>query len=211
MMADGDTVELPLFPLGLVLLPGEMLPLHIFEERYKHLIAECRASGDPFGVVLAGSEGMTATGCAARVVGVLQEFADGRSNIVVQGGERFRVVDLHPPEQPDLLPLRATVAYFEDEGGEERPELEREAEQLFARTVEILESEPPEPEAGGLPTSYAIARALELELPVKQRLLQLQDEGRRLELVVEYLRTLLPRLEVWRSRKDAIRGNGKAT
>jgi Lon protease-like protein len=154
---------------------------------------------------------MAVTGCAARVTGVLEEFDDGRSNIVVRGGERFRVLEVLGSEDPQDEALRAQVVYVADDSVQAPAELLREVEQLFARAVELMETEVAEEVPEGIPRSYAIAGILDLELPTKQRLLQLLDEGARLGLVVEYLRGLVPRLEVWRSRKDAIKGNGKAT
>ena len=86
--------ELGLFPLGVVLLPTERVPLHVFEPRYKELIGECLDSGGEFGLVLADDDGLRAVGTRAAVTDVLHRFPDGRMNVVVEGGERFRVVRL---------------------------------------------------------------------------------------------------------------------
>ena len=83
--------EIGLFPLGIVLLPSEQVPLHIFEPRYKELIAECREQDQEFGLIYADEAGAREIGTRARVVDVLEEFEDGRLNIVVEGGARFRV------------------------------------------------------------------------------------------------------------------------
>jgi Lon protease-like protein len=86
--------ELGLFPLGIVLLPTEQLPLHIFEERYKELIGECLEDDGEFGLVYADDEGLRDLGTRARVAEVLTRFEDGRLNILVEGGERFRLTEL---------------------------------------------------------------------------------------------------------------------
>ena len=86
--------ELGLFPLGIVLLPTEHLPLHIFEERYKELIGECLEGEGEFGLVYADDDGLRDVGTRARVIEVLTEFEDGRLNILVEGGERFRLTEL---------------------------------------------------------------------------------------------------------------------
>ena len=86
--------ELGLFPLGIVLLPTEQLPLHIFEERYKELIGECLEEDGEFGLVYADDDGLRDLGTRARVVEVLTRFEDGRLNILVEGGERFRLAEL---------------------------------------------------------------------------------------------------------------------
>ena len=86
--------EIGLFPLGLVLLPTEQVPLHIFEPRYRELIAECLEADQPFGLVYADDDGLRRTGTLASVVEVTERFDDGRLNIVVEGGDRFRLVEL---------------------------------------------------------------------------------------------------------------------
>ena len=91
---DADGVELPIFELPLVLLPGELLPLHIFEERYKRMIAHCVDDGEPFGIVFRDDEGgARRVGCEARVTEVTERFDDGRLNILVTGERPFRVLD----------------------------------------------------------------------------------------------------------------------
>ena len=86
--------EIGLFPLPLVLLPTEQVPLHIFEERYKELIGECLEDDDEFGLVYADDDGVREIGTRAGVVEVLTEFDDGRLNILVEGRERFRMVEV---------------------------------------------------------------------------------------------------------------------
>src|SRR6266545_896059 len=87
--------EIGLFPLGVVLLPTERIPLHIFEPRYRELIGECLESGREFGLVLADDDGVRDVGTRAAVTEVLERFDDGRLNIVVEGRERFRVVEVN--------------------------------------------------------------------------------------------------------------------
>ena len=87
-------MEIGLFPLGIVLLPTEQVPLHIFEPRYRELIAECLEGEQPFGLVFADDDGLRRTGTLASVVEVVERFEDGRLNIVVEGGDRFRLLEL---------------------------------------------------------------------------------------------------------------------
>src|SRR2546423_10195526 len=98
----------PLFPLGLVLLPGEMVPLHIFEERYKLMIGECLENGTEFGIVWLSDEGLKEVGCTATVTRVLDELDDGRMNILIEGSSPFkllrRIEDLPQPAR-DVEPL----------------------------------------------------------------------------------------------------------
>src|ERR671923_1083908 len=90
----GEGVELPIFELPAVILPGELLPLHIFEERYKRMIGHCVQNAEPFGIVFRDTQGTAhRVGCTARVTEVLERFDDGRMNIVVAGEQPFRVLD----------------------------------------------------------------------------------------------------------------------
>src|SRR3954449_1248772 len=82
----------PLFPLGIVLLPTEIVPLHIFEDRYKLMIGECLESDGEFGIVWLSDDGLRDIGCTARVTQVLPELGDGRLNILVAGGRPFRLL-----------------------------------------------------------------------------------------------------------------------
>ena len=82
--------EIGLFPLGLVLLPTEQVPLHIFEPRYRELIRESLEREFPFGIVYADEDGLRQIGTLATVSEVVERFDDGRLNILVEGGARFR-------------------------------------------------------------------------------------------------------------------------
>ena len=101
--------DLPVFPLPLVLLPGELLPLHIFEPRYRELVARCLAGPEPFCVVLEDDAGVREVGCLARDLTVLERLADGRLNVVVSGGEPVRLGPLDD-EAHSYLSAEATRA-----------------------------------------------------------------------------------------------------
>src|SRR3954447_2921345 len=94
-MADPFVRDFPLFPLGLVALPQETVPLHIFEERYKTMIGECLDAESEFGIVWASDEGLRPTGCACEVTEVLERLEDGRLNILTRGTRPFRIVEQH--------------------------------------------------------------------------------------------------------------------
>ena len=106
--------DLPVFPLPLVLLPGELLPLHIFEPRYRELVARCLAGPEPFCVVLEDDAGVREVGCLARDLTVLERLADGRLNVVVSGGEPVRLGPLDD-EAHSYLSAEATVLEDDDE------------------------------------------------------------------------------------------------
>jgi Lon protease-like protein len=176
--------DLPLFPLGLVLLPHELQPLHVFEPRYRELVARCEASDEPFAIVLADDEGMRQTGCTCRIAEVLERYPDGRSNIVVRGADPVLLVEVS-----DVLSYRTAIAEELADDATEAPSLLQErALASFAGLVE-------ESGAGGAASvpeagpqlSYELAGRIEFGTEVKQRLLEDRDEARRLARVVELI------------------------
>src|ERR1700710_545441 len=92
-MADELEREFPLFPLGLVALPGELVPLHIFEERYKQMMGECLESEREFGIVWLADDGLREIGCACEIAEVIERMEDGRVNLVARGTRPFRVLE----------------------------------------------------------------------------------------------------------------------
>src|SRR5580658_9287675 len=125
-------MKIPLFPLDVVLFPGAALPLHIFEDRYKQMVAGCLERKKPFGVVRARSEGLAVIGCTAAIVTILQRYSDGRLDILCEGGDRFEIENLDNPR----IYLQAEVDTFRDDG----PVATRlEREQCLALHFEVAE------------------------------------------------------------------------
>jgi len=191
-----------------VLLPGEVVPLHIFEERYKRLVNE-RLDGGEFGIVLADDEGARECGCTARVAELLEELDDGRMNILVQGGRRFRVTDLRQPEDPEWEYLRGVVEYFADADPEAPEQLRGAVLEAFRKMLVLMDVESPREPLGDEPLSFRVAAAVDFGAPLKQELLESLSEAQRLETLLTVMETLLPRLRLRKEREEAIRGNGK--
>ncbi len=99
-----------MFPLGLVLLPRMPLPLHIFEERYRHMVQKCISDGTPFGVLLHTGSTVQTVGCLALVDSVINRYDDGRMDILAVGTERFRVRHMYD----DKSVLEADIEIFHD-------------------------------------------------------------------------------------------------
>jgi Lon protease-like protein len=207
-MTSADDELLGLFPLGIVLLPGEVVPLHIFEERYKLLVTE-RLDGGEFGIILADEEGARECGCSARVAELLEELDDGRMNILVAGGRRFRVVDLRPPDDPEAVYLSGVVDYFDDDDAEAPEQLQAAVLEVFRKMLLLMEVESPREPVGEEPLSFRVAAAVDFGTPLKQELLESRSESQRLETLLTVMETLLPRLQLRKEREEAIRGNGK--
>ena len=181
---------LPLFPLDLVLLPGVPLPLHIFEPRYKEMIAECLEHKKPFGVVRASDEGVADIGCTAEIVEVTKRYDDGRMDILTRGIERFEVLGVNE-ERPFL---QAEIAVIVDEPGKPTSQTVQQAVRLHAEIVKLAGTEADGPEETADKLSFLLAGSLPLDLDFKQKLLTTLSEAKRLEAVIVYLEAVLPGL-----------------
>ena len=183
---------LPIFPLELVLLPGVPLPLHIFEPRYKEMIAECLEQKKPFGVVRASSAGVADIGCTAEIMSVTKKYDDGRMDILTRGVERFEVI--HVNEDRSFLQAEISVVQDEDEAGKPAAQMVTQAVRLHAEIAKLAGAElsGPDQHAGNL--SFLLAGSLPLDLDFKQSLLSTLSEAKRLEAVVGYLDAILPGL-----------------
>ncbi len=210
-MPSSERALISLFPLPLVLVPGEVVPLHIFEERYKGLIADRRADSGEFGVLLQQKDVVAKAGCTARVVEVIEEFEDGRLNLLVEGRRRFRLLDVVEPDDPEGGYLRGEIEYFGDLSSEAGPDVQDEVVALFLRMLALMDVESPRRPVGEEPLSFLIAAAVDFGAALKQQLLESTSETERLETLVAVIETMIPRLELRREREDAIRGNGKGT
>jgi Lon protease-like protein len=199
------TGELGLFPLGLVLLPGERMPLHIFEPRYKELIGECLEEEQPFGIVLSDDSGMRQVGTSASVIEVLERFEDGRLNIVVEGGSRFRVLELTKGRAFHT----GRIEQIEDENAApDEADVDR-AMTHFRELRELVGSDVEQPDAGEPALSFALAARVDFGLEPKQRLLELTSEGERLTLVIELLEGALTAVREDRARRELAARDGK--
>jgi Lon protease-like protein len=181
---------LPLFPLDQVLLPGVPLPLHVFEPRYKEMIAECLDEKKPFGVVRASSEGVAEIGCTAEILEVTKRYDDGRMDILTRGVERFEVLQVH--DERSFLQAEFTV--IEDEPGHASSQMVQQAVRLHAEIVKLAGSETDGPEESADHLSFLLAGSLPLDLDFKQKLLTTLSEPKRLQAVIGYLEAVLPGL-----------------
>jgi len=197
--------ELPIFELPLVLLPGERIPLHIFEERYKRMVGRSLDQGEPFGIVLRDGDGARSIGCTARVDEVLGRTDDGKLDIVVSGEAPFKVLDRfeateYPAAEVDVL---AEIPLAEDEMSAEA------AREAFAELAERATGERPDPGELEGATAYAIAARIELPDETKQLLLETRDEDERMELLADALQAVEEALERSELVADRARSNGR--
>ena len=194
----------PLFPLGIVLLPTEIVPLHIFEERYKLMIGQCLDQESEFGIVWLSDDGLKEVGCTARVAQVLERMEDGRMNILAQGGRPFRML-----RKIDDMPFPAgdiEMLEDDDEGDEALAESARDA---YADLVErVTDNRPGVDELEGL-DAYGMAATIELASEPKQALLEERSEAKRLKTVGDLFATALERIDKAEDAQERARSNGK--
>jgi Lon protease-like protein len=195
-----DGIErLPLFPLPLVLLPNELLPLHIFEPRYRQMLKDIELKRNLFGITLFEAEGSPSDRPAIGTVGCVAEIResrplpDERTNILAMGVVRFRVLDIVESETPYLM---AEVGFFEDEP-EDQATLQAAADEVFALFDRIAKAAfklsgnrgrfPEIPKAEPEQLSFLVTAAFNLDNELKYQLLEMTSTRERLEK----LRTIL--------------------
>ena len=213
---------IPLFPLPIVVFPGQTVPLHIFEERYRTMIADCKpeAEGDqfsPFGVSLSIGDDNEEVGCTVVVSSKGREYPDGSFDIVTRGEDRYKTIETFE-NRPYLT---ATVEFFEDEQVQVDQVLSSGADERFAQLLELAREEkgassdetPPESvdEDSGAreTTAFGIAARVGMELNRKQKLLEMTNENERLQFLVDYFDELLPVLRQRLEQRRRVKSNGQ--
>jgi len=208
-MAEERVEDFPIFPLGLVALPSETVPLHIFEERYRTMIAECLDNEREFGIVWTDEDGAHATGCAMEVTEVTERSEDGRMNIITRGTRPFRVVE----ERHDLPYPAAVIEFLDDaeidDASDDFTEAHAEACEAYADLVEQATDKQLEPEELAAKSAYEMAATVEFGAEAKQGLLDLRSEAKRIKLVGQLLRATVKRLEFVERAQVRAASNGR--
>jgi Lon protease-like protein len=204
-MADDATRDFPLFPLGIVALPGELVPLHIFEERYKTMIGECLDNETEFGVVWLSDDGLRQVGCACEITELLERTDDGRMNILTRGTRPFRVVE----RQEELAYPAGVVEFLADKVEEPDGKVREDAHEAYAVLVEHATDKRPEEDELADMSAYAMAATVDFGLEAKQGLLDLRSENARLRLVTRLFRAATKRLDFVERAQERARSNGK--
>jgi Lon protease-like protein len=197
--------ELGLFPLPLVLLPTERVPLHIFEERYRELIGECLDSGHEFGLVYADDDGVRDVGTRAWVTEVLARMADGRMDILVEGGDRFRLVELTSGRSFHT----GEVSPVEDEVDPAGAESIKRALGLFDRLRELTGSDVGVPPADAGQLSFVLAGRVEFPPDDKLQLLMDMSERNRMDRVCDLLENAMATTQRIRAAAERAATNGR--
>jgi Lon protease-like protein len=200
--------HLGLFPLPLVLVPTERIPLHIFEPRYKELIGECLEDGRPFGIVLQKPDGEAHdVGTRATVAEVLRVLPDGRLHVIVEGGSRFRVLELDYGRSF----VSATTDDVVDEDDPPLPEDVERVHDLFARLQRLVGSPAASPERESRRADFEIAARVDFGPAEKQELIEIVSPRLRYARLAELLEHALEALTLERELQRRAAGNGKVT
>ena len=200
-----DSYFLPIFPLDLVLYPGEQLTLHIFEERYKEMIAFCLGDESPFGIVLVKEEELQKIGCTASIEEVIARYPDGKMDILVAGGKRFHVQEIDEEKSY----LRANVTDLQEP---EEP-LEKETrERVITQHMRLLELAGheirPQLYSNEKSLSFFIAHNAGLNVDQKQAVLEMITENERIAYLAGYLARLIPQVEQFEDVRRKVTSNG---
>lgn len=200
--------EIGLFPLDLVLVPSERVPLHIFEPRYRELVGECIAEGSLFGIVLEDEDGRRDVGTLAAVVDVVHTFDDGRMNIVVEGRERFSVASWTDGRS---YPTGAVETLEDSDDAKADPADVNRALELFRKLADVASAEVDEPDGTSGSLAFEIAAHVDFGTTPKQDLLELRSERNRLHRLTELLDAALAAMTREREVKERAQTNGRVT
>jgi Lon protease-like protein len=197
--------DFPLFPLGIVALPGELIPLHIFEERFKTMMNECLRDEKEFGIVWLSDEGLRETGCSCRIERVLERMDDGRMNLLTRGTRPFRVVE----RQSELAYPAGVIEFLHDREEEVDAELARSARASYSELVRRATDREPDPSDLAEMDAYTMAATVDFGPDAKQGLLDLRSENARLRLVTRLFNAAAKRLDLIDRAQERARSNGK--
>jgi Lon protease-like protein len=198
--------EIGLFPLPLVLMPTERIPLHIFEDRYRELIGECIETGEEFGLVLAAGDGAVhEVGTRASVSQVLEVLDDGAFNVIVEGGDRFRLLELTGGRSFTTC----IVEPVEDEPDPPDPRDAGRALEVFRTLAETAESDVDFPDATSPLLDFQLAARVEFDSDAKQELLATTSPRIRMARLVELLEIALEATRLERTLRERAGRNGK--
>ena len=198
--------RIPVFPLDVVLFPGAVLPLHIFEPRYRRMVKSCLKEKSEFGILLSLPKGVAYVGCTAEIVEVVKRYDDGRMDILTVGRAPFRVIRLYT-ENPLV---EGQVDYLEDRGIPSNPRLRRELIELYEACHTLIFDDYPKNADGdsSQELSFVVAATLPMDLLWKQQILELRSEADRQERLVAYLREWAPHLQKTGALRQRAGGNG---
>jgi Lon protease-like protein len=198
--------KIPIFPLQLVFFPGEKLPLHIFEPRYKEMMQYCLRSDVTFGICSYIKNKISKIGCFARIETIEKKYDDGRMDIICAGTDRFHIKKFDSSRtflQGDIEPF----ADMKDNVLEKQEKLD----QLIPLFVELMHMASTEINSEDIDVpdkAFGFAHLVGLELKQKQKLLEMKSEQERLQFIHRHIRKIIPQIKAYEEVRRKIRSNG---
>jgi len=201
-----SATRIPLFPLGLVLFPGQAVPLHIFEPRYRLMTRQCIETRSVFGIVYARDDNVAQTGCSAMIVKTLNEYEDGRSDILTVGQKAFRLIRTHN----DKAYFEADVEYLSEDFSGIDAGVSEQVAKLYEQCHAVLYDEDPPPfeDEDGSSLAYFVAAELPLDVAFRQKLLETRSEADRQRRLAARLTEWYPQLQKRNHVRGKAAGNG---
>jgi uncharacterized protein len=197
----------PVFPLGIVVYPGESLNLHIFEPRYKQLVNECHAEGKPFGIPTVIDNKLNEMGTLVRITEMVNVYDNGEMDIKTQGLRVFRVLEMIR-SVPDKLYSGAIVNYPDNVEGPGKRELMEKVVKALRELHRLLnitkDFQRPDEEL----VSYDLAHHAGMSLEEEYELLGLLLEEQRQEYLKRHLAKVLPVIATMENLKEKVKLNG---
>lgn len=198
---------IPIFPLKLVLFPGETIPLHIFENRYREMISYCRSNNEFFGIVAKFSSRLPRIACQAEIAEITQEYPDGKLDILCKGKNRCYIYQFDESKSY----LRGEVEEFDDfvdDLNDPLIDLKKEVTELYEELMNVAQSQLNIPEPQKPLVAYDYAHQVGLSLEQKQQLLEKRSERERLELIRNHMQEVMPRIKAYETMKEKVKSNG---
>jgi ATP-dependent Lon protease len=198
--------RIPLFPLDQVLLPGGEIRLHIFEPRYRKMIARCMQEPRSFGVVHSKDDVLAEIGCEAVIAKRLHQYPDGRFDILAKGVDRIRITTVVESEDGYLEAETVGIT----EGPEEiEYDIEDKLEEMYKSYAPLVTGATADPPPRGPRWSFRLAERLRLQPVAKQELMEMMSENQRLARLREHLAVLIPAMQRREMSQELVRGNGR--
>ena len=206
-------IEIPLFPLNVVLFPESKIPLYIFEERYKKMIGECLSNSSVFGINLFTDKNIHITGCSAKVDEVTEHLENGEMNIIVRGVQRYKIISY---ELSVAGYYTGIIEYTDEESGEyDKVKMEKAVkiyndlvELVYKGSVKRIDLNDVKWHKGNRTVTFTMAEKSGLSLIERQKILEMDNENMRLDFMLKYFSEVIPKVTEADKISNIIKSDG---
>lgn len=193
-----DLFKIPLFPLNLVLFPNSKLPLHIFEERYKIMITKCMDSGEPFGINFMSNNNISAIGSTASVLNKFNVLPNGEMDIIIMGKSRYELVNYNLSSEGYFT---GEIKYLDEDLSFEKTDFNKAVDSYnklidaaYKGTLQKINPNDLKWIDGSESVSFFMAQKCGLNLQERQQILEINNEQERLEYILNYFESVMPKI-----------------